>query len=80
MRRSKSLNECYRNWIYMMTTTMRKSFGILCIEAGKRCVVILSNDVRAEPAFPALVQSILGDTGLPWAWEYGSMKFWPAAR
>lgn len=52
----------------------------VCIEAGKRCVVILSNDVRAEPAFPALVQSILGDTGLPWAWEYGSMKFWPAAR
>ena len=52
----------------------------VCIEAKKRCVVILSNDVRAEPAFPALVQSILGDTGLPWAWEYGDMRFWSPTR
>lgn len=50
------------------------------LEAGKRCVVILSNDVRAEPAFPALVQTILGDTGLPWAWEYGGMAFWSPMR
>lgn len=41
-----------------------------CVERGRRCVVILSNDVRAEPAFPALVDSILGETGLPWRWEY----------
>ena len=48
----------------------------VCPEARRRCVVILSNDVRTEPAFPALVKSILGETGLPWAWEYGDMKFW----
>ena len=48
----------------------------VCLEITKRCVVILSNDVRAEPAFPALVRSILGETGLPWAWEYGEMRFW----
>ncbi|KPF70127.1 serine hydrolase [beta proteobacterium AAP99] len=47
----------------------------VCIERGKRCVVILANDVRAEPAFPAIVASILGDVGVPWAWEYGEMKF-----
>lgn len=41
-----------------------------CVERGRRCVVILSNDVRAEPAFPALVETILGPTGIPWAWEY----------
>ena len=41
-----------------------------CVERGRRCVVILSNDVRAERAFPRLVDSILGDTGLPWRWEY----------
>lgn len=52
----------------------------VCLEAGKRCVVILANDVRAEPAFPALVASILGESGVPWAWEYGGMKFWPGAR
>lgn len=48
----------------------------VCLDASRRCVVLLSNDVRAEPAFPALVRSILGETGLPWAWEYGDMRFW----
>ena len=42
-----------------------------CVERGRRCVVLLANDVRAETAFPALVDGILGDTGLPWQWEYG---------
>lgn len=41
-----------------------------CLERRRRCVVILSNDVRAETAFPALVDSILGESGLPWKWEY----------
>jgi CubicO group peptidase (beta-lactamase class C family) len=43
----------------------------VCLERSRRCVVILANDVRAERAFPALVDSILGETGLPWRWEYG---------
>ncbi|WP_235560406.1 serine hydrolase [Brevundimonas sp. Leaf363] len=43
----------------------------LCVEATRDCVVILSNDVRAEPAFAGLVQAILGDTGAPYDWEYG---------
>jgi CubicO group peptidase (beta-lactamase class C family) len=41
-----------------------------CVERGRRCVVVLSNDVRAEPAFPGLIDAVLGDTGLPWRWEY----------
>lgn len=52
----------------------------VCLEAGQRCVVILSNDVRSEPAFPALVAAILGESGVPWAWEYGEMKFWAGPR
>ncbi|MEO6280525.1 serine hydrolase domain-containing protein [Roseateles sp.] len=47
----------------------------VCLKAGKRCVVILANDVRAEAAFPRLVEFILGDTGTPWRWEYGEMRF-----
>jgi CubicO group peptidase (beta-lactamase class C family) len=47
-----------------------------CVEARKRCVVILSNDVRAEPAFPRLVKFVLGETGVPWQFFYGDMKFW----
>jgi CubicO group peptidase (beta-lactamase class C family) len=42
----------------------------VCLERGRRCVILLANDVRAEAAFPTLVESILGDTGLPWRWEY----------
>lgn len=43
----------------------------VCVEKGRRCVVILANDVRAETAFPGLVRFILGETGPPWTWEYG---------
>lgn len=47
----------------------------VCVKQGKRCVVILANDVRAERAFPRLVEFILGETGVPWRWEYGGMAF-----
>ena len=47
----------------------------VCVKAGKRCVVILANDVRAEAAFPRLIEFILGETGVPWRWEYGEMVF-----
>jgi CubicO group peptidase (beta-lactamase class C family) len=43
----------------------------VCIERRRACVVILSNDVRAEKAFPAIVKAVLGDTGVPYEWEYG---------
>jgi CubicO group peptidase (beta-lactamase class C family) len=45
---------------------------MVCIEASQRCVVILSNDVRSEAGFPDLVRFILGDTGVPYDWEYGN--------
>jgi CubicO group peptidase (beta-lactamase class C family) len=44
---------------------------VVCVEAGQRCVVILANDVRAEAGFSELVRFILGDTGVPYDWEYG---------
>lgn len=43
---------------------------LVCLERGRRCVLILSNDVRSEKEIPAMVESILGPTGLPWKWEY----------
>lgn len=46
----------------------------VCVKQRKRCVVILGNDVRAERAFPRLVAFVLGETGAPWRWEYGSGK------
>ena len=44
---------------------------MVCVERSERCVVILSNDVRAEAGFAELVRFILGDTGVPYNWEYG---------
>ena len=46
----------------------------VCVKQRRRCVVILGNDVRAERAFPRLVAFVLGETGVPWRWEYGSGK------
>ena len=47
----------------------------VCVEKRKRCVVILSNDVRAEPMFPDIVKFVMGETGLPWSWEYGAQDW-----
>ena len=47
----------------------------VCLEQRKRCVVLLTNDVRAEPLFPGIVKMVLGDTGMPWAWEYGTQDW-----
>ncbi|MDP5278826.1 serine hydrolase domain-containing protein [Sphingomonas sp. DG1-23] len=43
---------------------------LVCVARGRRCVVLLSNDVRAEAAYPDLVKAALGETGMPWRWEY----------
>ena len=45
---------------------------LVCLTSSQRCVVILSNDVRAEAGFADLVTAILGATGVPYAWEYGA--------
>jgi CubicO group peptidase (beta-lactamase class C family) len=41
----------------------------ICIEKGRRCVLFLSNDVRAESLFQRLTEATLGDPGIPWSWE-----------
>jgi len=45
--------------------------SVVCLEKSRKCVLILSNDVRAEAGFADLVHTILGDTGVPYDWEYG---------
>jgi len=44
---------------------------MVCIKKGRRCALILSNDVRAEAGFAELVRFLLGETGVPYEWEYG---------
>jgi CubicO group peptidase (beta-lactamase class C family) len=53
---------------------------LVCVQEGRRCVVILSNDVRAEAAFPRLVEFAIGETGAPWQWIYPDMEFWTPGR
>lgn len=43
---------------------------VVCAERERRCLVLLSNDVRAERIYPDLVRAVLGETRLPWSWEY----------
>lgn len=47
---------------------------VLCLENGQRCVVMLANDVRAERIYPELARLVLGQTRMPWSWEYGSAR------
>jgi hypothetical protein len=44
--------------------------SFVCLERGRRCVVLLANDVRAESRFADLVRFVLGETGVPYDWEY----------
>jgi CubicO group peptidase (beta-lactamase class C family) len=48
----------------------------VCVERRRSCVVILSNDVRAEAAFPSVVRYILGETGAPWTFSTAISSSW----
>lgn len=48
--------------------------ALVCVERTRRCVLILSNDVRSEPAFARLTRQVLGRTGAPYKWAFGDMK------
>ena len=41
----------------------------ICVDNGRRCVVFLANDVRAESLFQPFTEATLGDSGMPWSWE-----------
>lgn len=43
----------------------------ICLETRRRCLVMLSNDVRAERIFPDIARLALGENDMPWGWEYG---------
>ena len=44
---------------------------LVCVQRGRRCIVMLTNSGVGQRIFPPLVKAALGDTGMPWAWEYG---------
>ncbi|XHS77457.1 serine hydrolase domain-containing protein [Burkholderiaceae bacterium UC74_6] len=44
---------------------------LVCLVDSQRCALIMSNDVRAEAGYVELVRFLLGETGVPYDWEYG---------
>jgi CubicO group peptidase (beta-lactamase class C family) len=46
---------------------------LVCLSAGQRCVIILSNIPKGDRVLPQIVDTILGDTEIPWRWEYSSL-------
>ncbi len=46
---------------------------VICQEAEKRCLVLLSNSVRAEIIYPELMKFVLGETNYPWWWTYSEL-------
>ncbi|MDG2525571.1 serine hydrolase [Stenotrophomonas sp. HITSZ_GD] len=45
---------------------------LVCLRRQRRCLLVLGNDVRAEKGFAELVEFVLGPTGVPYDWEYGT--------
>ena len=43
---------------------------MICVKRGRRCMVVLGNDVRVEALFPELTRAVLGETGTSWKWKY----------
>ncbi len=43
---------------------------VVCREMAQQCVVMLSNSVRAELIYRDIVKVVLGNTSMPWWWEY----------
>lgn len=42
---------------------------MICFERQKSCMILLTNSDNGELAFRPLLETILGDTVTPWAWE-----------
>lgn len=43
---------------------------VVCLQTAQRCVVMLANDARAERIYPELARFVLGESRMPWHWEY----------
>lgn len=48
--------------------------SLVCLERGRRCILILTNSGVGARMFPMLVKALLGETGAPWGWEYNPVR------
>lgn len=47
---------------------------LVCVEKGRRCVVVLTNNGVGARIFQPLVKAALGETGTPWTWAYNPLR------
>ncbi len=45
----------------------------LAICVARRCLLMMTNSGVGERLFPTLTRQIMGDPGIPWAWEYNPL-------
>ncbi|WP_262689547.1 serine hydrolase domain-containing protein [Kordiimonas aestuarii] len=46
---------------------------LVCLPGKKRCVLLMSNTAKGDLIFPQIFEAVLGNTGLPWTWEYATL-------
>lgn len=47
---------------------------LLCLVDRNMCVLAFMNTAKGHLVYPELFDYILGDTGMPWAWEYNALN------
>lgn len=47
---------------------------VVCQETTRDCLVMMANSVRAERIYPQLADFVLGDSALPFWWEYSHVE------
>lgn len=47
---------------------------MVCLLERNRCVLLMSNAAKGGLIFPQIFEKALGPTGLPWSWEYASLR------
>jgi CubicO group peptidase (beta-lactamase class C family) len=46
---------------------------MVCLVDRNACILVMMNAPKGHLVFPQIVDALLGDTGLPWAWEYSQL-------
>lgn len=46
---------------------------LVCLTEADRCVLLMSNTAKGDRLFPQIIDYILGDAGILWAWKYSSL-------
>lgn len=46
---------------------------MVCLIERDACVLVMMNAPKGHLVFPQIVDALLGDTGLPWPWEYSQL-------